>query len=254
MLRTQHHVIEEFIKLYEKQPCLWQVKSKDYYKKHLKEAAYRKLVEKLREIEPDSDKNAVIKKINNLRSSIRKEMKKRKLSIKSGATGDDIYKPKLWYFDLFNFLEENNSSNVDNNSDDEIELTEDWDEYSLQETPSKNSSSIPPNPVSRTQSECEAPLSSDGPTANRLRSLLTTNDKAANEAYLVSDKVQKDSSSQVEDRYDLLGKSIACRIRTLNKRQRLIVEKNINDILFEAEMEDLDAPTHQYNFDCTINS
>lgn len=56
-----------------------------------------------------------------------------------------------------------------------------------------------------------------------------------------------------DDRYDLLGKSVACRIRALDKRQRLIVEKRINDVLFEAEMGMLNTPTNS-NFDHTSTS
>ncbi|KAF5283887.1 hypothetical protein FQA39_LY04707 [Lamprigera yunnana] len=50
-----------------------------------------------------------------------------------------------------------------------------------------------------------------------------------------------------DDRYDLMGKSIALRIRALEKRQRLIVEKKINDIIFEAEMGLMNTPTNSYN-------
>nr|CAI5854105.1 unnamed protein product [Callosobruchus analis] len=52
-----------------------------------------------------------------------------------------------------------------------------------------------------------------------------------------------------DDRYDLRGKSVACRIKALANRQRLIVEKRINDILFEAEMGMLNTPTVFNNFD-----
>nr|CAI5854109.1 unnamed protein product [Callosobruchus analis] len=51
-----------------------------------------------------------------------------------------------------------------------------------------------------------------------------------------------------DDRYDLLGKSVACRIKALANRQRLIVEKRINDILFEADMGMLNTPTDFNNF------
>lgn len=39
-----------------------------------------------------------------------------------------------------------------------------------------------------------------------------------------------------DDRYDLLGKTIAVRLRGLEKRQRLMADKLINDVLFEGEM------------------
>lgn len=57
-----------------------------------------------------------------------------------------------------------------------------------------------------------------------------------------------------DDRYDLMGKSFAMRIRALEKRQRLIVEKRINDIIFEAEMGMLNTPTNSYNLDYTSSS
>lgn len=44
-----------------------------------------------------------------------------------------------------------------------------------------------------------------------------------------------------EDRYDLVGKTIAMKLRGLGDRQSLIVEKKINDILFEAEMDTLNS-------------
>lgn len=43
-------------------------------------------------------------------------------------------------------------------------------------------------------------------------------------------------TSATEDRYDLLGKSIAIKLRSIEKPQRLIAEKIINDPLFDAEM------------------
>lgn len=43
-----------------------------------------------------------------------------------------------------------------------------------------------------------------------------------------------------DDRYDLFGKSIALRMRYMDKRQCLLVEKRINDVLYEAEMSVLE--------------
>ncbi|CAH1996095.1 unnamed protein product [Acanthoscelides obtectus] len=49
------------------------------------------------------------------------------------------------------------------------------------------------------------------------------------------------------DRFDLLGKTIAVKLRGLEKRQALIAEKKIGDILFEAEMGSLNtAPIYRY--------
>lgn len=58
------------------------------------------------QLEPDADRNSVIKKINSLRSSYRKEKKKITDSLKSGSGAEDIYNTTLWYYDLFKFLDD----------------------------------------------------------------------------------------------------------------------------------------------------
>ncbi|XP_066942171.1 uncharacterized protein [Macrobrachium rosenbergii] len=71
---------------------------------------------KLKEIDPDANVNVVKKKINNLRSNVRKEKKKIDSSMKSGASTDNVYKPSLWYFNLFDFIndQDNARSTVSN--------------------------------------------------------------------------------------------------------------------------------------------
>lgn len=68
----------------------------------------------------------------------------------------------------------------------------------------------------------------------------------------VRDHFKKPQSQ--DDRYDLLGKSVACRVRALEKRQRLIVEKRINDILFEAEIGTLNMPTNNLEYTSSSSS
>ncbi|KAL4130843.1 hypothetical protein QTP88_008222 [Uroleucon formosanum] len=75
----------KFIDLYKSYPCLWQIKSKEYHDRQLRETAYKVLVEKLKESESEETKDIVVKKINNLRSSVRKEKNKYESSLKSGA-------------------------------------------------------------------------------------------------------------------------------------------------------------------------
>ena len=93
MSQRINEVIGEFIEIYKSEPCLWKIKSSDYHDRDKKDAAYRKLVMKLKEIEPDANVNVVKKKINNLRSNVRKEKKKIDSSMKSGASADNVYKP-----------------------------------------------------------------------------------------------------------------------------------------------------------------
>ena len=101
---------------------MWKIKSKEYHDRPKKEAAYSRLLEKLKEIDSSATKSSVVKKINNLRSSYRKELKKVKDSMKSGTGADEVYEPKLWYYKLLSFLDDqdiprNSRSNVDSDDD-----------------------------------------------------------------------------------------------------------------------------------------
>lgn len=104
---AQREWLEEFILLYQSEPSLWKIKSKDYHNRVIKDSAYEKLILKLREIDSKSNKEAVIKKINNLRCTYNKEHKK-VMASKSGSGAEDIYEPKLWYYPLLRFLDDQN--------------------------------------------------------------------------------------------------------------------------------------------------
>jgi hypothetical protein len=53
----------EFIDLYKTLPAVWKVKSKSYSDRNLKNAAYEKLISKLREVEPNADRETALKKL-----------------------------------------------------------------------------------------------------------------------------------------------------------------------------------------------
>lgn len=126
-MRTwSHEFIAEFIELYRSLPCLYDIKSKQYLNKPLKLAAYNKMVEKLKTVDPAATKDMVVKKINNMRSSYRKELKKIKESKRSGSSGE-VYETSLWYFHLLDFLYEHeiprksksNMQDMESNSEDD---------------------------------------------------------------------------------------------------------------------------------------
>ncbi|PNF30793.1 hypothetical protein B7P43_G06162 [Cryptotermes secundus] len=87
----------EFIEQFRGHPCIWKVKSKEYHNREMKENAYLALTEKMKTADPQANKETVLKKINNLRSSFRKERKKVLMAKKSGMSSEDLYVPKLWY-------------------------------------------------------------------------------------------------------------------------------------------------------------
>lgn len=95
--------LTEFIETYKNLPCLWRIKSKEYSDREKKNQAYTILIDKYKEIDAAANRETVIKKLNSLRSVYRKELAKIN-KINRSRSGDDIYKPTLWYFDLFGFL------------------------------------------------------------------------------------------------------------------------------------------------------
>ena len=111
--------LSEFIDLYKSFPCLWRVKSKEYSDRDKKNQAYDALVLKYKEIDQAANRETVTKKINSLRSVYRKELGKLNKSIRSGAGDEDVYKPTLWYFDLFGFLSDHETPRESTNTMDE---------------------------------------------------------------------------------------------------------------------------------------
>ncbi|PNF27251.1 hypothetical protein B7P43_G05318, partial [Cryptotermes secundus] len=79
-----------FIDGYQSLPELWDTACVSYSNRVKKAAAYDVLIEKLKPLEPDATRDSVVKKINNLRSVFRKELKKVNESKKSGASANDV--------------------------------------------------------------------------------------------------------------------------------------------------------------------
>lgn len=96
----------EFIEQYRSFPCLWDVYSKDYCNKPLREGALQALVEKCKEKHPDANKDYVRKRIANLRTSFSREFKKIQKSKRTGCAADDTYQTNLWYYDNLLFLKD----------------------------------------------------------------------------------------------------------------------------------------------------
>ncbi|KAL4706056.1 hypothetical protein ACJJTC_001654 [Scirpophaga incertulas] len=98
--------LTQFIDLYKSLPTLWKIKSKEYSDRNKKNEPYHLMIEKLKKVEPNATRDTVTKKINSLRSSRRKEKKKVKDSLKSGTSTDDVYQPSLWYYELLDFVDD----------------------------------------------------------------------------------------------------------------------------------------------------
>ncbi|CAI6377402.1 unnamed protein product [Macrosiphum euphorbiae] len=98
--------LTDFLNIYKSFSCLWKSKSKDYSNKHLRNDAYDEMVNFCKPSFPEANREFVVKKIQSLRGSFRKEMKKVMESQRSGSSKDDIYVPTLWYYDLLLFTKD----------------------------------------------------------------------------------------------------------------------------------------------------
>jgi hypothetical protein len=78
--KNNRDLFEDFIRAYESQPCLWRIKSKDYHDKAKRNAAYVILLKIYRLVDPNADKEAVVKKTNAFRTNYISKSKKVKLS------------------------------------------------------------------------------------------------------------------------------------------------------------------------------
>ncbi|XP_077113889.1 uncharacterized protein LOC143769244 [Ranitomeya variabilis] len=108
MSANDQEFVRALIDMYRSLPCLWKIKSADYSNRYKKKDAYEKLVALYKEHHPTEpvDENIVRKKIQALRTVFKKEMNKVEKSMKSGAGTDDVYVPKLWYYDLLAFTQD----------------------------------------------------------------------------------------------------------------------------------------------------
>ncbi|XP_074032663.1 uncharacterized protein [Leptinotarsa decemlineata] len=121
--------ITGFIDIYRSHPCLWKIKSKFYSNRQLRDKAYASLLQYYKSVDKNATIDTVKNKINNLRSSFRKELKKVNKSKKFGSGTDEIYVPTLWYYKLLLFTsdQEEPIQPISNDEDAETENSENGD-------------------------------------------------------------------------------------------------------------------------------
>lgn len=113
----------EFIDIYHSLPSLWNTKDENYNNRDCRTFAWNKLVQKMREVEPDANQDSVKRKINTYRSNFNREVRKIRQSQRDQP--GEVYNPTLWYFDHLSFLlsqEKSNTSMDDHSHDEEMTL------------------------------------------------------------------------------------------------------------------------------------
>ncbi|PIO11624.1 hypothetical protein AB205_0126800 [Aquarana catesbeiana] len=101
---NDHNFLPLFIDKYRELPCLWQVRHPHYNHKQKRQAALEKLLELVMPVVPTATIPYLKAKIGGLRSTYLRERKKVTDSQRSGAAADDVYVPRLWYYERLRFL------------------------------------------------------------------------------------------------------------------------------------------------------
>ncbi|PIO09802.1 hypothetical protein AB205_0022710 [Aquarana catesbeiana] len=92
-----------FIDMFRELPCLWQINHPHYKNQTKRKAALDQLLKFVKTVVPTADITYLKILIGGLRSTYLWEHKKVQDSQRSGAA-DDIYVPRLWYYDRLHFL------------------------------------------------------------------------------------------------------------------------------------------------------
>lgn len=123
-MSKDHEFVVEFIDIYRRSPCLWNKKDPKYHNANIRESVYMLLLEKYQEYDKNATKAMVKAKINSLRSTYNKELKKVKDSERSGAGTEEVYKPSLWYYDLLSFVSDQQPTGTNLSTMDNSEIQE----------------------------------------------------------------------------------------------------------------------------------
>ncbi|XP_037915410.1 uncharacterized protein LOC119654223 [Hermetia illucens] len=197
----------EFFSVLQTLPELWKIKADVFKDKHKKKIAFSKLLEVYKSIDGNANEDTVKKRLQNIRSCYRRECKKVERSRKSGAGVEEEYVLTLWYFDLVEFLR-----------DQEIQLsgtsTVDLDDGDLE---------LP--------TETHEP----GPSRKRRR----TNDEHLEErnALLKDALAQLASSEKPKDDASTHSESWPVSLRELAPLQQIYAKKAIQDIFTQGNWE-----------------
>ncbi|PIO10994.1 hypothetical protein AB205_0114570 [Aquarana catesbeiana] len=103
MLVKDNGFMSLFIDMLRELPCLWEINHPHYKNQAKRKAALEQLCEIVKQVIPTADMTYLKILIGGLRSTYVRERKKVLDSQRSGAA-DDIYVPRMWYYDRLHFL------------------------------------------------------------------------------------------------------------------------------------------------------
>ncbi|KAI5640132.1 alcohol dehydrogenase transcription factor myb/SANT-like domain-containing protein [Phthorimaea operculella] len=226
-------LLKKFIALYKELPCLWDRTCAAYKHKHKRHEAITLLTKLVQEHDPTATRVHVLRKIESLRACVRREHKRVRDSRRTAHSPDEIYKPHLWYYDLFSFVFEDGCSNSFDCG-----------------FPLKAEGKAEPGPVSEEEEDqplyeehTEFEQSLDPSDYAIATSMVEVTDNSKQYSGYEDDPKAKRLCTEVEDEYDAIGINVAAKLRNLPHGMRILAEKLINDVLFQAQINGLNPAT-----------
>ncbi|PIO13808.1 hypothetical protein AB205_0016880 [Aquarana catesbeiana] len=98
--------LSAFFDQYREMRNLWEVKHPQYYIKHVRKSTLERLLTFVQTYIPEATMEILLSKIGILRNMYKREHKKIKNSLRSGASADDVYVPRLWFYNKLHFLDD----------------------------------------------------------------------------------------------------------------------------------------------------
>ncbi|KAI4463700.1 hypothetical protein MML48_4g00010208 [Holotrichia oblita] len=250
-LSVESAFIEEFINVYKYNECLWQIKNRDYHNHEVRDAGY----EQLRLVifrhfgERLAKKEYVLKKIRNLRTAYKKELRKVKRSRQFGS--DRVHVPKLWYYSQLSFLDNEDGLNgssviISQDSSDTDRIKQEY-----QDLNDDASDHIDENPMlleldenhetNRAGSSASNFSNIDPISLGESETIRKRNRTRRYDSVSWNDvkEHKHDVLNKLDDEFDIAGKDYAAKLRKLETDQRFIVEKVVADIIFQARLRRL---------------
>ncbi|KAG8456086.1 hypothetical protein GDO86_002039 [Hymenochirus boettgeri] len=233
--------LKKFIKQYHALPCLWQVKSKEYSNRRARAEAYNKLVDLCRRLNPSANIDFVKSKIANLRTVFKKEFNKVQSSKNNGTAIEDVYVPKLWYYDLLTFITDQEIPCPSKSS----EIIQD----TINEGDTKNTQETKLTPTELPETSQNLPslfrLQSPQQQSEHLKPLQRSKKRKSSFSDIDNSILQEAASilAKEDDEYDSFAFSLASKLREMHKEQELTCELLIHETVNKGLQKKLSTKT-----------
>ncbi|KAL4711233.1 hypothetical protein ACJJTC_019074 [Scirpophaga incertulas] len=103
---TERDILIKLLELYKDFPCLWDLSHKDYANRDARNQAYLIMLNVFKKNDSAATLKTLKTKLDNMRTSYKRERKKVEASKTSGAGNDEVHLPSLWYYEHLSFLDE----------------------------------------------------------------------------------------------------------------------------------------------------